>query len=98
VTTVVFYGKPGCVTNARQQALLCALGHRLEVRDLLQEHWTAGRLRPFFGTRPVADWFNPTAPRIKSGEVLPAALDEAAARALVKQSCSLARTVGSLIG
>jgi len=83
VTKVVFYGKPGCVTNARQQALLCALGHRLEVRDLLQEPWTAGSLRPFFGTRPVADWFNPTAPRIKSGEVLPAALDEAAALALM---------------
>jgi nitrogenase-associated protein len=83
VTKVVFYGKPGCVTNARQQALLCALGHRLEVRDRLQEPWPAGRLRPFFGTRPVADWFNPTAPRIKSGEVLPAGLDEAAALALM---------------
>jgi nitrogenase-associated protein len=83
VTTVVFYEKRGCVSNARQQALLCALGHRLEVRDLLQEPWTAGRLRPFFGTRPVTDWFNPTAPRIKSGEVRPAALDEVAALALM---------------
>ena len=31
----------------------------------------------------MADWFNPTAPRVKSGEVLPAALDEAAALALM---------------
>jgi nitrogenase-associated protein len=83
VTTVIFYEKPGCVSNARQQALLRALGHRLEVRDLLREPWTAERLRPFFGTWPVADWFNPTAPRVKSGEVLPAALDEAAALALM---------------
>lgn len=83
MTKVVFFEKPGCVTNARQQALLCALGHHLEVRDLLQEPWTAASLRPFFGTRPVADWFNPTAPRIKSGEVLPTALDEDTALALM---------------
>jgi nitrogenase-associated protein len=83
VAAVVFYGKPGCVSNAQQQALLAALGHCLEVRDLLREPWTAERLRPFFGTRPVADWFNPTAPRVKSGEVLPAALDEAEALALM---------------
>jgi len=83
VTKVVFYEKPGCVSNARQRALLAALGHRPEIRDLLREPWTAERLRPFFGTLHVADWFNPTAPRVKSGEVLPAALSEAEALALM---------------
>lgn len=72
---VVFYEKPGCLSNARQKELLRALGHRLEVRDLIAEQWTADRLRPFFGERPVAEWFNPTAPRVKAGEVLPQRLD-----------------------
>ena len=83
MTTVFFYEKPGCVSNARQRALLGTQGHRLEVHDLLQAPWTAERLRPFFGTRPVAEWFNTTAPRIKSGELNPATLDEAAALSLM---------------
>lgn len=83
VATIIFFEKPGCVSNARQRALLASHGHRLEVRDLLREDWTAERLRPFFGSRPVTDWFNPTAPRIKSGELVPATLDEATALALM---------------
>jgi len=80
---VVFYEKPGCIGNARQKRLLIDLGHRLVVHDLLSEPWTAERLRPFFGDMPVADWLNPTAPRVKSGEIDPAALDEAAALKLL---------------
>lgn len=78
-----FYEKPGCLTNQRQRALLTSLGHRLTVRDLLREPWTAARLRPFFGERPVAEWFNPAAPRVKSGEVSPQVLGEAVALALM---------------
>jgi nitrogenase-associated protein len=81
--TVVFYEKPGCLSNGRQKQMLRARGHRLEVRDLLSEPWTAPRLRAFFGKRPVADWFNPSAPRLESGEVRPEALDEAQALALM---------------
>jgi nitrogenase-associated protein len=83
VTLVVFYEKPGCASNARQRALLAGLGHRLEVCDLLREPWSAARLRPFFDNLPVADWFNPTAPRVKSGKLIPAALDEDTALALL---------------
>ena len=36
-------------------------------------------LRAYFGALPVARWFNPNAPRVKSGEVDPAAYDEASA-------------------
>ena len=32
-----------------------------------------------FGDRPVTDWFNPMAPRVKTGEVRPQELDEARA-------------------
>ena len=68
---VIFWEKPGCQGNARQKAILAASGHQLEVRNLLTEPWTAPRLASFFGTRPVAEWFNPTNPRVKSGEVCP---------------------------
>ena len=73
---VVFYEEPVCACNARQKAVLAASGHTVLARSLLTEKWTAQRLRAFFGALPVAAWFNPSAPRIKSGEVQPAALDE----------------------
>lgn len=78
---VVFYEKPGCRNNTRQKALLRAARHTVEARDLLAVRWTPDTLRPFFGRRPVAEWFNRAAPRVKSGEVDPAALtaDEALA-------------------
>lgn len=83
VATVLFWEKPGCAGNARQKALLAASGHEVLARDLRAEPWTAERLRPFFGDRPVAAWFNRTSPRVKSGEVTPEALDEAAALGLM---------------
>ncbi|WP_292258271.1 hypothetical protein [Marinospirillum sp.] len=33
--------------------------------------WTVERLRLFFGDLPLLQWFNPAAPRIKQGEVVP---------------------------
>jgi nitrogenase-associated protein len=68
---VVFYEKPGCGGNARQKALLLASGHEVEVRNLLTELWTAESLRPFFGMRPLREWFNAASPRVKSGAVEP---------------------------
>ncbi len=91
MSSVLFYEKPGCRSNARQKALLVSLGHRLSVRNLLAEPWTAERLRPFFGDLAVPDWFNPTAPRIKRSEVLPAMLDETTALALMVEDPLLIR-------
>lgn len=82
-TELVFYEKPGCVSNARQKALLVEIGHCLEVRNLLAEPWTRERLRPFFGDRAVRDWFNPSAPRVRNGEVRPMDLNEADALAMM---------------
>jgi nitrogenase-associated protein len=79
MATVVFYEKPGCANNTRQKVLLAAAGHTVLAKSLLTEKWRAPHLRAFFGTLPVAEWFNPSAPRIKSGEVQPTALDESAA-------------------
>ena len=73
---VIFWEKPGCAGNARQRALLLASGHTLEVRNILAEPWGAQRLRSFFTGRPVYEWFNRSSPRIKSGDVIPEALDE----------------------
>lgn len=80
---VVFYEKPGCINNTRQKKLLLAAGHALIVRDLLEEQWTAEQLRPFFGQLPVAEWFNRTAPAVKSGEVDPDGVSEQEALALM---------------
>ncbi len=68
---IIFYEKPGCGGNAKQKALLTAAGHELEVRDLLGHPWTESELMRFFGARPVADWFNRSAPRIKNGSLAP---------------------------
>lgn len=88
---VVFYEKPGCSNNARQKNLLAEAGHHLTVRNLLETPWTAEELRAFFGERPVAEWFNRAAPRVKSGEVVPERLDEATALALMLQEPLLIR-------
>jgi nitrogenase-associated protein len=69
MTELVFYEKPGCVGNQRQKKLLQGLGHSLEVRDLISEPWTAERLRPFFADRPVAQWFNESAHKVKDGTI-----------------------------
>jgi nitrogenase-associated protein len=87
----VFYEKPGCINNAKQRALLYAAGHELDVRSLLKVVWTVEGLRPFFGDLPVVEWFNYTAPRIKSGEVNPLELDEETALKLMMEDPLLIR-------
>lgn len=88
---VIFFEKPGCINNTRQKALLESAGHRLVVRDLLAEGWTAAALRPFFGGMPVSEWFNRSAPAVKAGTVVPEALDEAQALALMLEDPLLIR-------
>ena len=80
---ITFFEKPGCGGNARQKGLLRAARHTLDVRDLLEWRWTAQALLEFLAPLPVAEWFNPAAPRVKSGEVVPGALDADAAMALL---------------
>jgi nitrogenase-associated protein len=80
---IMFWGKAGCAGNASQLAVLRASGHAVEVRDLRAEFWTVARLRPFFGDRPVAAWFNQSAAKVKRGEIRPETLSEAEALALL---------------
>jgi nitrogenase-associated protein len=71
MTMILFYEKPGCTNNTKQKVMLAAAGHTVWAKSLLTESWTAERLLTFFGARPVAEWFNRAAPKVKSGEVIP---------------------------
>ncbi len=88
---VIFYEKPGCINNSKQKALLAEAGHEVQARNLLKESWTPETLRPFFGSLPVSQWFNLSAPRIKSGEIVPSQLDESTAIALMLEDPLLIR-------
>ncbi len=91
MATVIFYEKPGCINNTKQKALLKAAGHEVVSHNLLTESWTAERLRSFFGELPVAEWFNRSAPQIKSGEVVPEQLDAEGALTLMLKEPLLIR-------
>lgn len=80
---VVFYEKPGCINNTRQKTLLLRAGHTLIVRNLLQHEWMTHELRRFFGSRPVRQWFNPSAPALKNGVINPARIGEQQALSLM---------------
>jgi nitrogenase-associated protein len=80
---VIFYEKPGCINNTRQKELLRAAGHDLEVRNLLEEAWTANELKLYFGKLPVASCFNRTAPAVKAGEINPDEVSEEEALSLM---------------
>ena len=71
MAVVTFYEKPGCKGNLRQKTLLAAAGHTVQAKNLKAEPWTAERLLSFLGKLPVSSWFNPAAPAVKSGEIVP---------------------------
>jgi nitrogenase-associated protein len=71
MATVVFYEKPNCMNNTRQKKLLSEAGHTVIAKDLLSEAWDEASLLLFFKGLSVADWFNRSAPQVKSGEVIP---------------------------
>ncbi|THF62221.1 thioredoxin domain-containing protein [Pseudothauera rhizosphaerae] len=96
---VTFWWKPGCATNTRQIGLLKAAGCTVEVRDLLTEPWTPALLAGFFGALPVAQWFNPAAPAVKSGAVVPAAFTpEAALARMVEEPLLIRRPLIEVAG
>lgn len=75
---VIFYEKPGCINNTRQKKLLTEAGHTVHAKSLLTEDWASQKdyLRAFFGSLPVEDWFNRSAPAVKQGEVIPERVSE----------------------
>ncbi|OSM02220.1 ArsC/Spx/MgsR family protein [Magnetofaba australis] len=79
MATVIFYEKPGCINNTLQKSMLEASGHTVDARSLLTAAWTPDALRPFFGELPVDQWFNRSAPQVKSGAVIPERMSAAQA-------------------
>ncbi|MEA5583156.1 ArsC/Spx/MgsR family protein [Nodularia harveyana UHCC-0300] len=88
---VIFYSKPGCKGGVKQKVLLTAAGHDVLAYDILTEPWTVERLRSFFGDRPVSEWFNRSAPKIKSGEVVPEKIEAETALVMMLQDPLLIR-------
>ncbi|NDY71261.1 hypothetical protein DO021_06845 [Desulfobacter hydrogenophilus] len=68
---VTFYEKPGCINNTKQKKWLAAAGHVVTEKNILETQWTREKLLLYFGNKPVADWFNRTAPLVKSKTVIP---------------------------
>lgn len=83
MATIVFYEKPGCINNSRQKQLLRESGHEIIGRDLLTYRWQAMELMRFFSGLPITQWFNPNAPRVKSGEINPEKLGSSEAIAMM---------------
>lgn len=83
MSVIVFYEKPGCANNTRQKVLLAAAGHTVWAKNLLIEAWTPERLLAFFGQRPIAEWFNRAAPKVKSGEIIPEQINAETALAML---------------
>lgn len=89
---VMFWEKPGCKGNEKQKDILLASGHLLVVRNLLTEPWTVEVLQRFFGSRPVTEWFNPSNPQVKSGELRPTELaPDVALRMMVAEPLLIVR-------
>ncbi len=70
------------ITDARKK-LLEAAGYHLHVHNLLKTIWQPDELEAFFTGLPVREWFNPSAPAIKSGEIVPEQQDKDSALRLM---------------
>ena len=80
---ITYYTKLGCMTSAKQVEMLRKAGHQVEIRDLLSHSWNMEELTSYFGDLQVEMWFNSNSPRVKSGEIDPAAYHAAGALELM---------------
>ena len=66
---IYFYEKPGCINNTKQKRILAEKGYTVIAENILTYKWTADKLETFMRERPLKEWFNMSAPRIKNGEI-----------------------------
>lgn len=66
---VIFYKKPGCVTNAKQKTRLRNAGCMVIERNILKHQMDKEDMSTFFEGKPIEKWFNPNAPLIVNEEV-----------------------------
>ncbi len=95
---VLFYEKPGCATNTKQKKMLRQAGCMVLERNLLENGLSKEELLAFLKPLHVSDWFNPNAPMIKTGEVDPYAISEAAALEILMRQPILIRRPLMVIG
>lgn len=91
MANITFYEKSGCSGNARQKALLEAAGHKVTARDLREVAWSRSALLDFLYALPVVEWFNRSAPAVKSRTIVPEVLDEETALGLLLKDPLLIR-------
>ncbi|MDM5270808.1 arsenate reductase family protein [Sulfurovum sp. zt1-1] len=68
---IIFYEKPGCITNNKQKSSLRNAGCMVIGRSLLDHQMSHEELYTYLEKRPVKEWFNPNAPAVKNGEIDP---------------------------
>lgn len=68
---ILFYEKPGCSTNAKQKKSLKDTGYMVITRNILELEMHKEELFSYLKNKPLQEWFNPSAPKIKSGEIDP---------------------------
>lgn len=95
---VVFYEKPFCAANAKQKSILRESGCTIIERNLMEHGLDHDVLRSFMGDKKITEWFNPAAPAIKNGQVLPDTLDELQAIELLMNDPILIRRPLMIIG
>jgi len=95
---IIFYEKPGCLTNEKQKKALRDAGYKVIARDLLNNDMSEEELHEFFKKMPVTKWFNPNAREIKSGSINPVNLDEKTALTMIKNNPILLRRPLLIIG
>lgn len=102
MTSVTFFEKTGCINNTKQKQQLKEAGYEVVSYDLRSLSWSADQLEPFFQGLEVSDWFNKSAPAIKSGELDVSCLTSSEALDLMCQDPILIRRplleVGGLLG
>lgn len=86
MTDVSLLEKTGSTGNAKPKAPDIATDRQASARDRRPAHASSSRLREFLAGLPVEQWFDPSAPAIRSGEIVPAELDETAALALLRDN------------
>lgn len=92
MATILFYGKPNCINNTKQITMLQAAGNSVIIHDLTTCPLTSDVLQQFFRDLPVVNWFNPTAPALKSGDIYPSQLSgEDALQAMLKDRLLIRR-------
>jgi hypothetical protein len=70
----IIFEQPGCINNGKQRKILLNADHKETSIDILSHNWTRASLPPFLVSNNPVELMNTTAPRIKSGEIVPSML------------------------